>query len=183
MTIIGEDANEIILVSGPSRSGKSKWAEHLLRKKLDVVYIATSDVIDDKEWQERILLHQERRPSSWKLIEAPDNLESSIHNLPSNNAILIDSLGTYISKFLNIDNNKWLNIENSLINFFSSEKRLIVIVIEETGWGVVPSTSIGNVFRDRLGSMSQKLQKISNKSWLVIQGRAINLKEMSAPVP
>ena len=32
----------LILVTGPSRSGKSRWAEHLVEQQSNVTYVATS---------------------------------------------------------------------------------------------------------------------------------------------
>ena len=58
-----------------------------------------------------------------------------------------------------------------------------VLVAEETGWGVVPATAIGGLFRDRLGELTQRLQSIADDSWLVVQGRAINLRDLGHTVP
>ena len=56
-------------------------------------------------------------------------------------------------------------------------------VIEETGWGVVPPTAIGGLFRDRLGALAQRLDRQATRSWLVLQGRAVDLHAFSEPVP
>ena len=56
-------------------------------------------------------------------------------------------------------------------------------MIEETGWGVVPPTQIGGLFRDRLGQLAQQLDQIADVSWLVLQGRAVDLRAISHPVP
>ena len=34
-------------ISGPSKGGKSRWAEHLIRNEPNVVYIATFDNYND----------------------------------------------------------------------------------------------------------------------------------------
>ena len=49
------------------------------------------------------------------------------------------------------------------------------MVIEETGWGVVPATAIGGTFRDRQGELAQVLERHASASWLVVQGRAVDL--------
>ena len=56
-------------------------------------------------------------------------------------------------------------------------------MIEETGWGVVPPTAIGGLFRDRLGGLAQRLDLQATRSWLVLQGRAVDLHTFSVPVP
>ena len=58
-----------------------------------------------------------------------------------------------------------------------------VVVIEETGWGVVPPTRIGGRFRDRLGSLAQILDRQADSAWLVLQGRAVDLHALSQRVP
>ena len=57
------------------------------------------------------------------------------------------------------------------------------MVIEETGWGVVPPTAIGGLFRDRLGALAQRLDRQAVASWLVVQGRALDLHALGVPVP
>jgi len=57
---------KIVLVTGGARSGKSAFAEEQLADRERVCYIATGlPREEDPEWQERIRLHQERRPASW----------------------------------------------------------------------------------------------------------------------
>ena len=58
---------KVILVTGPSRSGKSEWAETLaLKSNKTVVYMATANQDPaDQEWQKRIQKHQNRRPQNW----------------------------------------------------------------------------------------------------------------------
>ena len=54
---------------------------------------------------------------------------------------------------------------------------------EQTGWGVVPPTAIGGVFRDRLGTIERLLVARASVSWLVVAGRALNLTAVGQPVP
>ena len=41
-----------------------------------------------------------------------------------------------------------------------------VLVIEETGWGLVPPTAIGGLFRDRLGLLAERLNTLADDSWV-----------------
>ena len=85
-----------ILVTGPSSSGKSELAEILATTtNKSVTYIATAKAEgNDREWQARILKHQQRRPSNWQTITAPLDLSSSIEQATASECLLIDSLGT-----------------------------------------------------------------------------------------
>lgn len=61
------------LVLGGARSGKSVEAERRLSAFPDVVYVATGGTREgDEEWAERISLHRERRPNSWRTVETCD---------------------------------------------------------------------------------------------------------------
>ena len=62
-------------------------------------------------------------------------------------------------------------------------KAEVVMVVEETGWGIVPATKIGGLFRDRQGWLAQCLEQHASESWLVIQGRAVNLSQLGILVP
>jgi hypothetical protein len=70
----------LILVSGPSRSGKSRWAEHLaLGSGLSVTYLATgAQRPEDGPWQQRLQLHRQRRPPDWSTLEVGGELESAL---------------------------------------------------------------------------------------------------------
>ena len=61
-----------MLVLGGVRSGKSAYAERLLRERADVRYIAAGPAPgpDDREWQARVEAHRARRPASWTTVEA-----------------------------------------------------------------------------------------------------------------
>lgn len=63
------------LVLGGARSGKSVEAERRLAAFPDVVYVATGGTRDgDQDWAQRVSLHRERRPSSWRTVETCDLL-------------------------------------------------------------------------------------------------------------
>tara|TARA_Y100001968_G_C19378423_1_gene728987 strand:+ start:670 stop:1221 length:552 start_codon:yes stop_codon:yes gene_type:complete len=174
----------IITVSGPSRGGKSQWAETIFNGRSQVYYLATSKSYhSDIEWKKRIKQHKSRRPENWETIECSENLIESIQNLNGqNNNLLIDSIGGFVTQNLEMNTNSWSIHTNKLIDVLLNFKGCIIIVIEEVGWGLVPSTKLGNTFRDRIGTLSQQLQSIASNSWLVFQGRAINLKEIGIPI-
>ena len=176
--------SDLIIVTGPSRGGKSKWAEHLVSKKSEIVYIATGSLQEnDQSWQERIRIHRERRPSTWKIVEASNDLPTLITTLSGYESLLIDSLGGFVSAMLNTSSDNWQLSLESFILAICKHQGSVILVTEETGWGVVPPTEIGILFNDRLGSLSQRFQELSAESWLVIQGRAINIGQLSTQVP
>lgn len=171
-------------MSGPSRGGKSRWAEHLLRSRSKVTYIATSeDRPQDADWQKRMQQHRDRRPGHWRLIEPGITLAASIHGEERNQSLLIDALGGFTAAQLELNDAQWEQASKELIDSLCTRTTPTVVVIEETGWGVVPATAIGGLFRDRQGWLAQRLEQHAIQSWLVVQGRALNLSQLGILVP
>ena len=174
------DLAGLIFISGPTGSGKSEVAEKLLFDHISVSYIATSIIeTEDKAWLMRIKMHKERRPKHWETIEEPYSLRSALMRVKKGNSIIIDSLGGYVSSNLKEEDDIWNEKIIKLINFLGSDTRLIILVSEEVGWGIVPSTSSGNLFRDRLSKLSTLLTKIATRNLLVVRGKLIDLDELS----
>ena len=175
-------SNGIILVSGPVKSGKSRFAEKILMNKHDVNYLATG-ISDDgtKSWENRITKHRQARPSTWKTIEST-NIISVIAKINSNGTLLIDSIGGFVSAYLELSDEDWSILLKNTIKAIQSFDGLVVLVAEEVGWGVCPPTAIGNLFVDRLWLTINKVDSIATQSWLVLHGRAINLSQNSIPI-
>jgi adenosylcobinamide kinase/adenosylcobinamide-phosphate guanylyltransferase len=177
----------LVLVTGPSRSGKSRWAEHLAaHSQRKVVYVATGPTAaDDSSWAQRVSRHQRRRPEAWRTLEVGGALQASLVDLATEPdlLVLIDSLGTWVAAHLDDDSQRWQSCVEALLAQLDGRRQLVLLVCEEVGWGVVPATAIGGLFRDRLGEVQQQLMAISAAAWLVVQGRALDLHALSVPVP
>ena len=176
--------SRLILVSGPARSGKSRWAEHLLHHHPVVTYIATAAARpDDRDWQMRLEAHRKRRPDHWSVAESGPALVNVIDNLAPGQSVLIDALGGFVAHHLELTASEWDQLCEHLIASIRSSHCTFVLVIEETGWGVVPPTRIGGLFRDRLGSLAQALDRVADGAWLVLQGRALDLHALGYELP
>ena len=173
--------SHIILVSGGIKSGKSEFAEYLASKEKKVTYIALSENRpNDKLWNEKIVVHQLRRPKSWKLIET-ENIIPIIK--VDNGVLLIDSLGGFIVNSLKKKENEWNNCLNDLLHYLRIYKSKVIIVGEQTGWGLVSEYDIGNLYNDRLGICLKEITKISKENWITINGKAIQLDNMFFNIP
>ena len=175
----------LTLVSGPARSGKSRWAEHLaLTSARAVVYLATGPLLpDDPSWQERLERHRRLRPPHWRSLEVGGDLAPVLKELHPEQLALVDSLGTWVAAHLEREDEVWQQTCEDLCRGIERCRASLVLVCEETGWGVVPPTAVGVLFRDRLGVLQQRLLRQSDATWLVVQGRAIDLMAISVPVP
>ena len=182
--MVAKPLQGLVLVTGPSRGGKSRWAEHLVAQHSPISYVATSDPRpNDIGWQERLRLHRKRRPSEWDLIESGADLSTALDTIPPSHTVLVDALGAFTAWHLDASPIDWMELEAELIHSLQARQRPVVVVIEETGWGVVPATAIGGRFRDRQGRLAQQLETIATASWLVVQGRALDLHALGYSVP
>ena len=177
--------SSLTLVSGPSRSGKSRWAEHLAEASgLPVLYLATGPSGDgDPAWQQRLQRHRQRRPASWPTWEVAGALSGALDRAEAGQMLLIDSLGTWLAHHLTLGSDEWEHCQAELLSALGRCRSAQLVVCEEAGWGVVPATAIGGLFRDRLGQLQQLLHRRCGASWLVLHGRALDLMALSQAVP
>ncbi len=180
-SIISEDSSDIIFITGGTKSGKSEFAEHLAKKIKNLSYIALSENDkEDKDWQEKINLHQKRRPRDWKTIETTDLLNTLNKE---EGPLLIDSIGGFVMESIDKDNKEWLRKVHSLISLLKKRNSLTLIVGEQVGWGLVSEYKIGNNYIERIGEIQKRITRISKDNWLAINGRAIKIDEISLEIP
>ncbi len=178
-------AASIILVTGPSRSGKSEWAEALAQQsEKAVIYMATALVDEnDAEWQARIKRHQQRRPATWNTISAPMDLIGIVQAIQADECALVDSLGTWLANILEQTDDEWNVQVQALLQALNQAAGDIVLVAEETGWGVVPAYPSGRRFRDRLGELTRHMGAIASTVYLITGGYALNLSTLGILLP
>ncbi|NMH32517.1 bifunctional adenosylcobinamide kinase/adenosylcobinamide-phosphate guanylyltransferase [Streptococcus sanguinis] len=192
---------KIVLVTGGARSGKSAFAEEQLADRERVCYIATGlPRGEDPEWQERIRLHQERRPDSWTTQEQyaglADWLREQSHPvylldcatlLTSNR--LFDLISQHFPDKLELTEEHFLSRQEQsfLLQLLEEEWQELLstirqtnaecwIVTDEVGLGIVPETRLGRFFRDVQGKINQLIAKEASEAYLVICGLAQQLK-------
>jgi adenosylcobinamide kinase / adenosylcobinamide-phosphate guanylyltransferase len=181
---IATSARKLILVTGPARSGKSEWAETLAsQSQKSVVYVATAQTDPtDAEWQARIALHQSRRPQNWQTLQVPIDLAATIATAPAHTCLLIDSLGTWLANLLEQDETIWAETLEQLLSHLEQATCDVILVAEETGWGVVPAYPMGRLFRDRLGTLTRRVGAIAQPVYLVTGGFALDLSQLGIPL-
>jgi adenosylcobinamide kinase / adenosylcobinamide-phosphate guanylyltransferase len=183
------------LVTGPVRSGKSRFALQLATaSKRNVRYVATA-LRDpaDAEWNARMDRHARDRPAEWEVVESATLDRESFLNVfrtaGDDLCVVVDALGTWIAARIatNLD-----QLENDFVRF---EARLdgeaaeladailrcpafVVIVAEEVGWDVVPVAASARLFRDVLGRMKQRLAAAAQEVHLVVCGHALDLRRL-----
>ncbi|MFM7423418.1 MAG: bifunctional adenosylcobinamide kinase/adenosylcobinamide-phosphate guanylyltransferase [Elainella sp.] len=181
------ETDRLILVTGPARSGKSEWAEQVVdwlgqQTGEPITYIATAQIDPaDSEWQTRILRHQQRRPPDWQTQHVPIQLAVAIRSMTG--CLLVDSLGTWLANLLEQDENSWTQTSQDLLHSFSETEARVVLVAEETGWGLVPAYPAGRLFRDRLGQLTRQIGGLAQPVYLVTGGHVLNLSQLGRVLP
>lgn len=179
---MGDPASATItLVLGGARSGKSEFAERLIRAHDGpLLYFATGTATDD-DMAERIERHRSRRDGRFETIECGADLSAALEGAPPEPA-LVDSLGTWVASQRGFPDGADLDMEvNALLLALLRRGAPTIVVSDEVGLGVHPSSEAGRHFRDVLGSANQAVAHVANHVWLVVAGRGLSLAPLPAP--
>jgi adenosylcobinamide kinase / adenosylcobinamide-phosphate guanylyltransferase len=161
----------ITLVLGGARSGKSVVAEDLAgRMPSPITYVATA-VVDERDADHvaRVAAHRARRDPSWPTVEAGRDLVEVLRTLSG--SVLVDSLGTWIASGPEL-----ITDGADLAAALRERAGDAVVVSEEVGLGVHPSSAVGRHFRDALGDVNQAVAAVADHVLLVVAGRVLPLE-------
>ena len=175
-----KNSSRLILVTGAANSGKSEWAEYLAQTSNQrLIYIATAQKNEsDDEWMAKIKKHQQRRSSQWQTWEIPKQLPENIARIPVNSCVLVDSLGTWVANWLPEEETLWqVAVEEFMASLHQTSSQ-IILVAEETGWGVVPAYELGRLFRSRLGKLTRQIGELADHVYLVVGGYAVEVNKI-----
>jgi adenosylcobinamide kinase/adenosylcobinamide-phosphate guanylyltransferase len=175
----------VILVTGGSRSGKSRFAqefaESIQGKRL---FIATCPVTD-AEMQERIDRHRQARSAHyWSTVEEQLNPGRAIQENPNCSVYLIDCITLWINNLLYYaeQNGATLTEEHvaaecsRLGEVCSGIQGTVIMVTNELGSGIVPDNPIARKYRDLVGRCNQEIAAIAHEVYLVACGLPLRLK-------
>ncbi|MCW5698473.1 MAG: bifunctional adenosylcobinamide kinase/adenosylcobinamide-phosphate guanylyltransferase [Rhodospirillales bacterium] len=166
----------VTLILGGARSGKSRYAELLVEAVGGGVYLATATV-EDNEMAERIRQHRQRRGQRWTTIEEPLEILTALQTHASpERPVLLDCLTLWLSNIMAADR----DIEHEtkiLAEGLGRLKGPVVLVSNEVGLGLVPTTPLGRTFRDHAGRLNQAVAGVADRAVFVAAGLPMTLKE------
>ena len=170
------------LVLGGARSGKSAFAEDLLRAEPRVTYLAAGGPrTQDAEWLARVAAHRGRRPEGWSTEETTD---VAAVLAAATNPVLVDCLGTWLAARVD-HHDAWDEpcalgaVDADLAELVATWRALtvpVVAVSNEVGSGVVPAAASGRLFRDLLGRLNNQLAAQSETVLLTVAGLTVPLR-------
>ncbi|MEI5100138.1 bifunctional adenosylcobinamide kinase/adenosylcobinamide-phosphate guanylyltransferase [Streptomyces sp. PmtG] len=177
------------LILGGARSGKSVEAERRLEAFPDVLYVATGGLRGgDTEWAERVRVHRERRPGSWRTTETCDLVPLLAESGSAGTPLLVDCLSLWLTQAMD-EVNAWDDAEwagggeralrervAELTDAVRATRRTVVAVSNEVGSGIVPATASGRRYRDELGRLNAAFAAECEHVLLVVAGQALPLR-------
>lgn len=178
----------IELITGGARSGKSQFAEDLLKGEGSVTYIASSEVRDE-EMALRVKKHQDRRPREWKTWESPLKLGDCPYDTDHYLMDCLTLLTTnHLFHLLGPEDDLTLEIleeaeKNTcqeilkLVTFAREKNKHLIFVTNEVGSGIVPENALSRAFRDLQGRVNQYAGNLVDRVYLVVCGQGLCIKK------
>ena len=177
---------ELILILGGARSGKSAFAERLARGGRRVLFVATAEARDE-DMERRIAAHRERRPAGWDTLEEQlDPVAALRPVLNRYDTFLLDCLTLWVSNLLlddparAEDGSRIPDSVRELLDLIDESPATWILVSNEVGQGIVPSSALGRAYRDALGRVNQLAASRADRVYLMTAGLALELKSLGA---
>ena len=170
---------DVIFITGPARSGKSRRAVEIAQAwGEDVIFVATyrSDP-GDAEMAERVRRHRAERKASWRTLEAPADIVQALADLrPKPSGVIIDSLVLWLGDRFDQGDAALMAGWQCQLDGFRAAPHPVVIVGDEIGWGPVPMDKELRRFRDLAGLLGQRTAALASEAWLMVAGCGVRLK-------
>ncbi|RLC23968.1 MAG: bifunctional adenosylcobinamide kinase/adenosylcobinamide-phosphate guanylyltransferase [Deltaproteobacteria bacterium] len=170
--------NELVLVLGGARSGKSSWAQHYVESRYAPrLFLATAEVLDE-EMAERVRRHRQARGREWRLVEEPLDVAGVLESgCDGAAAVLVDCLTIWLSNvLLKQGEGRVDDYVRGLLDAFSGRKHAVIAVANEVGTGIVPEHALGRKFRDLAGLLNQKVARMADTVVYMVAGLPVYLK-------
>jgi adenosylcobinamide kinase / adenosylcobinamide-phosphate guanylyltransferase len=173
-------SGRLVLITGGARSGKSRFArERAAAGGSPVLFVATG-LATDPEMAARIARHRTERPAEWTTLEARYDLASALRGrLSGERCVLLDDLAAVVSNLLverSADEREILAEVEELLGLARKCSLELIVVSQEVGLGLVPSTALGRQFRDLVGFANQAMAAAADEVLLLVAGLPLRLK-------
>lgn len=173
--------NDITLVLGGCRSGKSRYALELAEQQYagkTNLFIATC-VPGDEEMKDRVRRHQEERGGQWQPLEVPVDIAGAIQTHGAGaDVILVDCLTLWVSNlFLETQEyDRVMTHARGLQNALESAPCPVILVSSELGMGIVPDNALARRYRDAVGGVNQVVAGCASQVILSVAGIPMTIK-------
>lgn len=168
------------LLLGGARSGKSDLAVRLGESWDGDVIVAATAEASDGDMARRIHRHQNERPTTWGLIEAPLLSAHEIVDLDAEALVIIDCITLLVSNLLYAEKTESEIYEHgsALTHALAARTAPTIVVTNEVGLGVHPTSELGRQYRDLLGRYNRRLAEGAETALFVVAGRVTPLETL-----
>lgn len=186
----------MVLILGGARSGKSSMAERMAAEAGGrVTFVATAEPRDE-EMRQRIAAHRAARPKGWHTIEEALDLGRAVQEaVQRSDTVLVDCLTLWLSNHLcRLDLPEsgegwgpslgWLGESlqeqiSAALEAARSRNVTLLLVSNEVGLGLVPSTPLGRAYRDLLGAVNRRLAAEADRVLFMVGGLPVDVKRLA----
>ena len=177
-----QTAPRVTLVLGGARSGKSRYAEALVRDLTPPggtrLYVATGQALDD-EMRLRIAAHRAQRGADWRTLDIPLDLAEALQSeARAGCAVLVDCLTLWLSNLMHAGRDIAAATQ-VLAAALAHAVCPVVLVANEVGLGIVPDNALARAFRDHAGHLNQRIAAAADRVVFMAAGLPLTLKERS----
>lgn len=170
----------VVVITGGARSGKSRYALDLARRRDGKkAFVATAEPTDD-EMRERIRRHREARGESFTTVEEPLELGPAIRSLPAGTEVaVVDCLTVWLGNLMHRrpSGDAGLPQVASFLEAVRDPPCDLVIVTNEVGMGIVPDNEAARRFRDLAGALNQEIAALADRVVLMVSGVPVVVKD------
>jgi adenosylcobinamide kinase/adenosylcobinamide-phosphate guanylyltransferase len=166
------------LVTGGSRSGKSRRALELALPRNGKAFIATAEAVDD-EMRARIAKHRLDRGEEFFTVEEPFDIAGAVRSLPNGIEVaVIDCLTVWLGNLVHRHDGAAQPFPEvpALVELVRDSPCDLIIVTNEVGMGIVPANELGRHFRDLAGTVNQAIATLADEVVLMVSGIPIVIK-------
>ncbi len=173
-------SKKTILLTGGSRSGKSKRALTLSRECSGKKYfIATAETLDE-EMKDRVQRHKDERGPEWITLEEPLDPAKALSQIApqANDIAVLDCLTLWLSNLLmqEMDDSSILKKVQELIQVCKQVPFTVIVITNEIGAGIVPGDPLSRKFRDLAGEINQEFAGGFDEVVHMVSGIPVSIK-------
>ena len=173
----------LTLITGGSRSGKSRFAIQKIAPFPRKIFLATA-VATDVEMEARIRRHREERSPDFITVEEPLYLAQAICKYASSaDAILVDCLTFWLNNLFHYGVDAAGEIQ-SFLKLLEEKPTSLILVTNEITMGIIPPDPLTRRFVDEQGKLNQEAARLADEVIFMVAGipQILN-KESYVPSP
>jgi len=166
---------KVTLILGGASSGKSAFAEALVKScGKSAAYLATAQA-GDSEMAARIARHQRSRGAGWRVVEQPMDVATEFAAFSSDDVVLLDCATMWLSNHMMAESD--LSAEQArLLRALADCTAPVVVVSNEVGLGGVADNALARRFAEMQGALNTALAAEADLVVLVTAGLPLVLK-------